>query len=76
MDRGVETGTAAPSGEAMVADALIIRPVSILAVFLGTAVAIVATPFAAASGSTGQVYRKLVAEPFNFAVRRPLGEEF
>jgi hypothetical protein len=59
----------------MAVDAVLVRPISIAAFFLGTALSIVATPFALASGSTGQVYRTLVAEPFNFAIRRPLGEE-
>lgn len=75
MGPGYQTGTAAPSPEAMTADALIVRPIGILAIFLGTAVAIVATPFAVTSGSTGQVYKTLVGQPFNFAIRRPLGEE-
>lgn len=61
-------------GEVIVADAVVVRPVGIAAIVFGACMAIVATPFALASGSTGKVYQKLVAEPFNFTFTRPLGE--
>jgi hypothetical protein len=71
----VEPGASAPSQAVMAVDVCIVRPVSIVGLFLGTAVAIVATPFALMSGTTDQVYKKLVVEPFDFAMRRPLGEK-
>ena len=61
-------------GEAMIADVLIARPIGFVALVFGTAVSIVATPFALVSGTTGDVYGRLVADPFNYTVRRPLGE--
>jgi len=64
----------APSGGAMIFDFLIVRPVSFVGLAIGTGISIAATPFALASKSTGPVYERLVVEPFNFAVRRPLGE--
>jgi len=63
-----------PAGEAMIADVLIARPIGFAALVIGTAVSIVATPFALASGTTHEVYGKLVADPYNFTVCRPLGQ--
>lgn len=70
-----EAGAVEPSGALKAVDVVIVRPVSFVGVVLGTAVAVVATPFALASGTTGSVYKTLVVEPFNFAVRRPLGTQ-
>ena len=71
----IEKGALAPNDGLMAADFVIVRPVSIVGLFLGTAMAVVITPFAVASGTTGAVYKKLVVAPFNFAIRRPLGEQ-
>jgi hypothetical protein len=65
-----------PAGEAMIADVLIARPIGFVALVVGTGVSIVATPFALVTGTTHEVYGKLVADPFNFTVRRPLGNEW
>ena len=62
------------SGEAMIADVLIVRPITFAALIAGAAVSIVATPFALASGTTREVYGRLVEDPFDFMVLRPLGE--
>ncbi|HUJ70116.1 MAG TPA: hypothetical protein VLW86_11370, partial [Syntrophorhabdales bacterium] len=62
------------SGEAMTADLLVARPIGFCALVLGTAVSIVATPFALVSGTTKDVYGRLVADPFNYTVTRPLGQ--
>jgi len=61
-------------GEAMAADVLIARPIGFVALVLGTAVSIVATPFALASGTTKEVYGRLVKDPFDYTVNRPVGE--
>ncbi len=63
----------APGGGVMLVDLFIVRPLGLLAIVAGTAASLVATPFAVASGSTGQVYEKLVADPFCFTITRPLG---
>ena len=63
----------APGGGVILADLVMVRPLGFAALVIGTAASIVATPFALASGSTGQVYDKLVAEPYRFTVCRPLG---
>ncbi len=59
---------------AMVVDVFIGRPMGIVATVLGTAVFIVALPFAALSGSVEPVARTLVADPFKFTFARPVGD--
>ncbi|MEE3266842.1 MAG: hypothetical protein VX221_08720 [SAR324 cluster bacterium] len=52
-------------------------PIRILGIGLavvGTAFFIVALPFAMSSGSTGDAWDALVAEPFQFTFTRPLGK--
>ena len=63
-----------PTGEAMVMDLLVVRPVSFIGLVIGTGLSLVATPFALASGKTGQVYQRLVVQPYDFTVCRPLGQ--
>ena len=65
-----------PDGAAMVVDTIVVRPASFAALVIGAGMSIVATPFALASGSTKEVYGKLIREPFDFTFRRPLGEEW
>jgi hypothetical protein len=64
----------AASGEAMAADVIVARPIGFCALVLGTAVSIVATPFALVTGTTKEVYGRLVADPFNYTIERPLGQ--
>jgi hypothetical protein len=66
--------TEAPSGEEIAADAVLVRPVGLVAIVLGVGLAIVATPFALTSGSTKQVWDRLVCDPAEFTIHRPLGE--
>ncbi len=63
-----------PTAETIVADLILVRPISLVALALGAGLSILATPFAAASGTTGDVYRRLVVDPYTFAICRPLGE--
>lgn len=63
-----------PSGGAMVMDLLIVRPVSFVGLIIGTGLGLIATPFALASGKTGEVYERLVVQPYDFTVCRPLGQ--
>lgn len=63
-----------PDGDVIIADLLLVRPFNIAAYLAGVGIAIVATPFTLATGTTRQVYRKLVGEPFDYAFQRPLGE--
>ncbi|OPY66674.1 MAG: hypothetical protein A4E57_02694 [Syntrophorhabdaceae bacterium PtaU1.Bin034] len=68
-----ETQAPIPSGEEMVADLLIVRPFSLAALIVGAGMSILATPLAVVTGTTGPVYDRLLKEPFNFTVCRPLG---
>jgi hypothetical protein len=51
-----------------------IRILSLGLAMVGTAFFIVALPFALSSGSTGDAWDALVAEPFQFTFTRPLGK--
>ncbi len=66
--------TEGPGGEAVIVDIVIARPLGFVALVIGTGAAVVATPFALASGTTHEVYGTLVGQPFYFTVNRPLGE--
>ncbi len=63
-----------PNEGAITVDLLLVRPLGFVSMALGLGLAVVATPFALASGSTGPVYERLVSEPYNFTIRRPLGD--
>ena len=62
-----------PAAFAMVID-VPIRILSLGLAMVGTAFFIVALPFALSSGSTGDAWDALVAEPFQFTFTRPLGK--
>ncbi|MGZ3636023.1 MAG: hypothetical protein ACXWMO_11735 [Syntrophales bacterium] len=55
-------------------DILLVRPVSLAATVVGTAVFIVSLPFSIPSQSVGTTARTLIAEPFNYTFTRPVGE--
>jgi len=59
---------------AMVVDVIIARPVGLVAIVAGTAVFIVALPFALISSSVEPVAKALVADPFKFTFTRPVGD--
>jgi hypothetical protein len=62
-----------PGAFAMVID-VPIRILSLGLAMVGTAFFIVTLPFALSSGSTGDAWDALVAEPFQFTFTRPLGK--
>lgn len=55
-------------------DVLVIRPVTLVATVLGTALFVVALPFAIPSGSVKMTAKTLIVEPFKYTFTRPLGE--
>jgi hypothetical protein len=55
-------------------DILLVRPVSLAATVVGTAVFIVSLPFSIPSKSVGTTAQALVVEPFNYTFTRPIGE--
>jgi len=66
----VESGSA----EAMVADALVARPIGLVSTVVGSAVYVVSLPFSLLGGNEKQAREKLVKEPSAFTFKRPLGE--
>ncbi|PMR67560.1 hypothetical protein [Halomonas heilongjiangensis] len=64
---------AQPSGGAMVADALIARPLLLVATLGGTAVFLVSLPFSALGGNVGPAAEALVKTPAEATFRRCLG---
>ncbi|MFC1858532.1 hypothetical protein ACFL9U_10995 [Thermodesulfobacteriota bacterium] len=62
------------SGEAMVVDVAMVRPLGIISTALGTVVWIVGIPFSLLGGNTGASFDKMVAEPVSFTFARPLGD--
>ena len=62
------------TGEGMIADFVLLRPLGIGATVVGTVFFIVSLPFSAPSGSVGVAFQKLVVEPATFTFARPLGK--
>lgn len=62
-----------PSGGAMVADALVARPLLAAATVGGTAIFLVALPFTALGGNVGETAETLIKTPAEAAFRRCLG---
>ncbi|RMF89794.1 MAG: hypothetical protein D6736_07780 [Nitrospinota bacterium] len=62
------------SGEAMIADALLLRPLGLVATLLGVAVFIVSLPFSLPTQSAVEAAQKLVLEPAKYTFARPLGQ--
>ena len=58
----------------MVADVLLVRPLSLASTVLGTAAFAVALPFSILGGNVKESARKLVLEPAKFTFARPLGD--
>lgn len=58
----------------MVGDALVARPLGLVATVAGFGLFIVASPFALISGSAGDAWDNMVAYPAKFTFTRPLGD--
>lgn len=63
-----------PSGDAILADVLVVRPLGIVACIVGLGGSFVTMPFAASSNTGDRVGRALLQEPFDYTFRRPLGD--
>ena len=63
-----------PPADMILADVLIVRPLSMVACVLGLAGSFVSLPFAATSNSGKVVADRLIKEPFEYTFTRPLGE--
>lgn len=62
------------SGEAMVADALVARPIGLLTTVAGSVIYVVSLPFSLLGGNEEMAREKLVKEPAGYTFKRPLGE--
>ena len=69
-----EQGHQGPSGEAIVFDLVLGRPLGLVTLVAGTAIFIVGLPFTLPTGSVGVAADKLIADPFRFTFIRPVGE--
>jgi hypothetical protein len=73
-DAGVFVFKSEPSGEAMIGDALIVRPVSLVCLGVSSLVFLVGWPFAAAGGNADVAKQKLLKDPVHYTFKRPLGD--
>ncbi len=62
------------SAPAMTADALVMRPVGIVATGVGFCVYLVSLPFSYLGGNTDKAWESLVKAPARFTFTRPLGD--
>jgi hypothetical protein len=58
----------------MIGDALVVRPLGILATVTGGALFIVSLPFSLLGSNADEAYQRLVADPARFTFARKLGE--
>lgn len=62
------------SGEAMVLDALVFRPIGLVTTVIGGVVFLVSLPFSALGGNVGEAADKLIVEPIDYTFKRKLGD--
>ncbi|WP_324780935.1 hypothetical protein [Thiobacillus sedimenti] len=58
----------------MVVDAVVMRPLGLVATVAGAALTVVALPFTIPSGSVGRSVHELVVRPAEYTFKRPLGD--
>ncbi len=58
----------------VITDMLLLRPVGLASLGVGTAMYIVALPFSLITSSHGTTFEVLVKEPFKYVFVRPVGE--
>lgn len=63
-----------PAGEFILVDALIVRPISLVACAIGLAGSAVIFPLTAATNGQDRVKSELIDKPFEFTFKRPLGD--
>ena len=57
----------------MAVDALLLRPLGIVAIVIGTALFIVSSPFSVMTGTLGDSADSFIMEPIRFTFKRPFG---
>ena len=63
-----------PSASAMLADFLVIRPLGVVSLALGTGLFVVSLPISLAAGTGDRTYETLMLKPARMTFIRPLGE--
>ena len=63
-----------PSGDSMLFDLLVLRPLGIATCVIGIAASIASAPFNLGNPDSSHVGKRLIEEPFEFTFLRPLGE--
>ncbi|NDP48490.1 MAG: hypothetical protein GZ085_08905 [Sulfuriferula multivorans] len=58
----------------MVVDAVVMRPLGLAAMLVGTVLTVVALPFTIPSGSVESSARELIVKPAAYTFTRPLGD--
>lgn len=61
-------------GTDMLVDAVVVRPLGLVATLLGTALTVVALPFTIPSGSVESSAREWIVRPADYTFKRPLGD--
>ena len=62
-----------PIAGAMLVDAVVVRPLTLVASVVGTALWVVTLPFTLLGGNTGEAGDILVLDPLCYTFKRPLG---
>jgi hypothetical protein len=57
----------------MAYDLFVMRPLGLAATVIGSAVFVLALPFTAITDDVGDSSEKLIADPWDYTIRRPLG---
>ena len=63
-----------PEGGEMIYDAVIVRPLGIVATAIGSVFFVLSLPFSAAGDNVDAAQEELVKKPARFTFKRPLGE--
>ncbi len=63
-----------PEAGAMIADVVLVRPLGIASMILGTAAFIVSIPFTTTGNNVAEAWDTLVKKPAKFTFQRPLGQ--
>ena len=66
---------AEPSAEGMAFDGLLVRPVSLIGSLVSTVFFVVSLPFSATGGNVDEAAHSMVAEPWRYTFKRPLGAD-
>ncbi len=69
-----ETGRKETDPEKIALDILLVRPLGLVALAVGTVLSLTALPFSLLGGNHKEVHQKLVVEPAKFTFTRPVGD--